>query len=138
LETAILGRTGLRVSRMGIGAGGPSQIGKPTSLSEEESADLLRQAFDAGVNLVDSSENYGTEPIIGRAMRDRDRASVVLSTKNSTRHQQVTEQTLAASLDASLQALGTDYIGIYNLHGVVPQNYTYPSGRYLPRPRASP
>jgi L-galactose dehydrogenase len=124
METTVLGRTGLRVSRMGIGAGGPSQIGKRTGLSEEESVDLLRRAFDAGVNLVDSSENYGTEPIIGRALIGRDRSSVVLSTKKSTRRQQVSERTLSASLDASLRALGTDYIDIYNLHGVVPEDYT--------------
>ena len=39
MEKTILGRTGLSVSRMGIGAGGPSQIGRKTGLSEAESAD---------------------------------------------------------------------------------------------------
>jgi aryl-alcohol dehydrogenase-like predicted oxidoreductase len=123
METTILGRTNLAVSRMGVGAGGPSQIGRKTGLSEAESADLLRRAFDQGVNFVDTSEAYGTEPIVGRALTGRDRAAVLISTKKSTRRKEVTAQTLRASLDQSLSNLGTDYIDLYNLHGVVPQDY---------------
>ncbi len=123
MERVRLGRTGLQVSRMGIGAGGPSQIGRKTGLDESASVDLLLRAFDAGVNLVDSSEAYGTEAIIGRALQARDRGDIVISTKKSTRRQEVTPATLMESLDGSLQQLGTDYIDIYNLHGVVPQDY---------------
>ena len=123
MQTTILGRTGLTVSRMGVGAGGPSQIGRKTGLSENESADLLRHAFDQGVNFVDTAEGYGTEPIVGQALQDRDRSSIIVSTKKSTRRQEITAQNLQASLDHSLQNLGTDYIDLYNLHGVVPQDY---------------
>ncbi len=77
----MLGRTGLLVSRMGIGAGGPSQIGQKTGRTEDDSVDLLLRAFDAGVNLVDSSEAYSTEEIIGRALQIRDRGRVIISTK---------------------------------------------------------
>ena len=70
MQTTILGRTGLTVSRMGMGAGGPSQIGKRAGLTESESADILKKAFDAGVNFVDSSEGYGTEPILGLALNE--------------------------------------------------------------------
>ena len=123
MQTTILGRTGLTVSRMGVGAGGPSQIGRKTGLSKNESADLLRHAFDQGVNFVDTAEGYGTEPIVGQALQGRDRSSIIVSTKKSTRRQEVNAQTLQASLDQSLQNLGTDYIDLYNLHGVVPQDY---------------
>ncbi len=123
MQTTILGRTGLTVSRMGVGAGGPSQIGRKTGLSENESADLLRHAFDQGINFVDTAEGYGTEPIVGQALQDRDRSSIIVSTKKSTRRQEITAQNLQASLDHSLQNLGTDYIDLYNLHGVVPQDY---------------
>ena len=123
METTILGRTNLAVSRMGVGAGGPSQIGRKTGLSEDESADLLRHAFDQGVNFVDTAEGYGTEPIVGRALMGRDRTAVIVSTKKSTRRKEVTAQTLRDSLDQSLLNLGTDYIDLYNLHGVVPQDY---------------
>ena len=123
MQTTILGRTGLTVSRMGVGAGGPSQIGRKTGLSETEPAALLRHAFDQGVNFVDTAEGYGTEPIVRQALQGRDRSSIIVSTKKSTRRQEVNAQTLQASLDQSLQNLGTDYIDLYNLHGVVPQDY---------------
>jgi L-galactose dehydrogenase len=132
METIRLGRTGLDVSRMGVGAGGPSQLGRRTGLDEVASAALLCRAFDAGVNFVDSSEGYGTEPIIGRALKGRDRASIVISTKKSTRRQQVTAQSVRDSLEQSLLRLGTDYIDIYNLHGVVPQDYAYLAAEIYP------
>lgn len=110
---------------MGVGAGGPSQLGRRSGLDEAASAALLSRAFDRGVNFVDSSEGYGTEPIIGRALHGRDRASIIISTKKTTRRQKVTPNTLMQSLEQSLQRLGTDYIDIYNLHGVVPQDYAY-------------
>ncbi|MDP6699442.1 MAG: aldo/keto reductase [Candidatus Latescibacteria bacterium] len=125
MQTTLLGRTNLQVSRMGAGAGGPSRIGQKTGLSEEQSADLLRRAFDCGVNFVDTAEGYGTEPVVGRALKGRDRSSIVLSTKKSTRNIDVTPRVLRASLDQSLQKLGTDYIDLYNLHGVVPPDYPY-------------
>ena len=123
MERVVLGRTGLQVSRMGVGAGGPSQIGVKTGLSDVESVDLLCKAFDAGVNLVDTSEDYGTEEIIGSALQGRNRYEVIVSSKKSTRRVEVTPAALMESLDASLQLLQTDYIDIYNLHGVVPQDY---------------
>lgn len=125
MEKIVLGRTGLAVSRMGIGGGGPSQLGQRTGRSADESADILRRAFDAGVNFVDTSEDYGTEPIIARALASRARDTIVISTKKSTRHQRVTPSTVRESIDQSLRQLNTDYIDLYNLHGVVPQDYDY-------------
>ena len=125
MQTTILGRTNLTVSRMGLGAGGHSRLGRNIGLTDAQSADLIRRALDHGVNFVDTAEGYGTESIIGQALQGRDRTSVVLSTKKSTRHEQVTPDALRASLDESLKRLGTDYIDLYNLHGVVPQDYAY-------------
>jgi L-galactose dehydrogenase len=125
MQTTILGRTNLRVSRMGIGAGGPSRLGKRTGKTESECVDILRQAFDAGVNFVDTSDTYSTESIIGQAIQGRDRSSIVISTKKSTRRKEVTPKTIEQNLNHSLQCLGTDYIDIYSLHGVVPQDYDY-------------
>ena len=125
MQTTILGRTNLTVSRMGLGAGGHSRLGRNIGLTDAQSSDLIRRALDHGVNFVDTAEGYGTESIIGQALQGRDRAAVVLSTKKSTRHEQVTPDALRASLDESLKRLGTDYIDLYNLHGVVPQDYAY-------------
>lgn len=125
MQTTILGRTNLTVSRMGLGAGGHSRLGRNTGRTDGQAADLVRRALDHGVNFIDTAEGYGTEAIVGRALQGRDRTSIVLSTKKSTRHEQVTPRTLRASLDQSLSRLSTDYIDLYNLHGVVPQDYPY-------------
>jgi aryl-alcohol dehydrogenase-like predicted oxidoreductase len=123
MQTTILGRTGLVVSRMGMGAGGPSRLGKRTGKTTSECADLLRQAFDLGVNVVDTSDTYSTEPIIGQALQGRDRSRIVISTKKSTRRKEITPSTIEENLNHSLRRLGTDYIDVYSLHGVVPQDY---------------
>ena len=133
MQTTTLGRTNLTVSRMGVGAGGPSQIGRKTGLTEAESADLLRRAFDRGVNFVDTAEGYGTEPIVGQALQGRDRSSIIVSSKKSTRRQEVNAQTLLTSLELSLKNLDTDYIDLYNLHGCL--LYTSPSPRDRTRSR---
>ena len=95
MQTTILGRTNLTVSRMGLGAGGHSRIGRNVGLTDAQSADLVRRALDHGVNFIDTAEGYGTEAIIGQALQGRDRSSVVLSTKKSTRNEQVTPRRLA-------------------------------------------
>lgn len=123
MERVRLGRTGLPVSRMGVGAGGASQIGKRTGLSEAESVALLRRAFDAGVNQIDTSENYGTEEIVGRALREHGRDGLVVSTKKATKDRQITPQTVADGIDGSLRRLGVECIDVYHLHGVMPEDY---------------
>lgn len=125
MQTTTLGRTNLTVSVMGVGSGGHSQLGKRTGKTESESVAIIHKAFDAGVNFIDTAEGYGTEPLVGQALKNRDRSSIIISTKKSTRRQEVTEQTLTESLHNSLKTLGTDYIDIYSLHGVVPQDYPY-------------
>ena len=88
MQTTTLGRTGLTASIMGMGGGGPSQLGKKSGKTQTESATILKQAFDAGVNFVDTAEGYGTEPIVAEALEGRDRTSIIISTKKSTRNQQ--------------------------------------------------
>lgn len=125
MQTTTLGRTNLTVSVMGVGGGGHSQLGKRTGKTEDESVAIIHQAFEAGVNFIDTAEGYGTEPIVGKALKGQDRSSIVISTKKSTRRKEVNEQTITESLHNSLQNLGTDYIDVYNLHGVVPEDYEY-------------
>ena len=74
MERTILGRTGLAVTVMGIGCGGPSRVGQRTGKSVTESVAVVRQALDAGVNLIDTAEGYQTEEIVGQAIRGRDRS----------------------------------------------------------------
>ena len=53
MEYRVLGRTGLSVSVMGLGCGGPSRLGKATGKTEEESIAVVRTALDLGINFLD-------------------------------------------------------------------------------------
>ena len=77
-----LGKTGLKVSVAGLGCGGNSRIGLGAGLSEAQSVALVREALDLGVNFIDTAAIYGTEGIVGKAIKGRPRESVVVSTKS--------------------------------------------------------
>ncbi len=124
MDYRTLGRTGLQVSTMGMGGGGPSRLGQRQDRPEVESVAILRQALDAGVNFIDTAEAYGTEEIVGRALQGIPREQVVLSSKIST-GQRLTPADVLSRLEASLKRLDTDYIDIYHLHGVIVNDYDY-------------
>ena len=77
-----LGRTGLQVSLIGMGTGGPNLLGQTMGRPESEMKALLHRAFDLGINLFDTAREYlDSEVILGRALEDLPRADVVVSTK---------------------------------------------------------
>ncbi len=125
MEYTNLGRTGLRVSVAGLGCGGFSRLGLGTGKSEAEAVALVHQAFDLGVNLFDTAAVYGTEEVLGKALKGLPRDRVVIATKawiprgggGSAAERAV------ASLDNSLRLLGIDCIDIFELHGVAPGAY---------------
>ena len=131
MDIVTFGRTGLRVSVMGLGCGGPSRIGQSTAKSEAESIAIVRKALDAGVNFIDTAEAYGTESLVGEALRGVDRSTVVLSTKKSYR-KEISPALVRQGVEASLQKLQTDYIDIYSLHGVDPADYPMLRDKILP------
>jgi aryl-alcohol dehydrogenase-like predicted oxidoreductase len=127
MQYTTLGKTGLSVSVAGLGCGGNSRIGQGAGLSEGESIALVREALDLGVNLIDTAAIYGTEGIVGKAIKGRPRESVVISTKSHINafdgSSMATTAAVLASLEASLRALDTDYIDVYHLHGLSPKVY---------------
>ena len=126
MEYRTLGRTGLKVSVMGWGAGGPSRLGQRHEVNTEaESVTLVQQGLDAGINFIDTAEAYGTETIVGKAIDGRDRDSLVISTKKSSRNDGFTPDHVREGLENSLRNLGVETIDIYHLHGVSPQHYDY-------------
>ena len=131
VKTTVLGRTGLEVTCMGVGCGGPSRAGQSTGKSEAESVAVVRQALDEGLTLVDTSEAYDTEAIVGQAIKGLDRSKLVLSTKKQARGR-LSAQDVEQSLEASLKRLGTDYIDIYHLHAVVLEDYAYLLSEVVP------
>ncbi len=129
-----LGRTGLEVSVFGLGGGGHSRLGQHAGTSETESVALVRRGLALGVTFIDTAEAYGTEPIIGTALRDVPRHTVVLSTKKSMmpNGQLIDVAALVTGLEASLQRLHTDYVDVYHLHGVRANQYDYAVSELLP------
>jgi L-galactose dehydrogenase len=127
MQYTTLGRTGIKVSVAGLGCGGFSQLGLGTGKSEAHAIGLIHAAIDLGVNLFDTASAYGTEPILGRALRTVPREQVVICTKApfGVSSPNSTAESAVASLDRSLQQLGTDYIDVYQLHGIAPAAYDH-------------
>ena len=127
MQYTTLGKTGLRVSVAGLGTGGFSRMGLKSGRTEDESARLVLDAIDLGVNFIDTAPAYGTEGVVGRALKSVPRDKVVVATKSSVQRagEWWTPQRMVESLDNSLRLLGTDHIDVFNLHGVEPQMYDY-------------
>ncbi|MDK1021740.1 MAG: aldo/keto reductase [Candidatus Hydrogenedentes bacterium] len=124
MKYTTLGRTGLKVSVVGLGCGGPSRIGQSQKRSEADSLRVVREALGAGINVIDSAEAYGTEAIVGKALREVRREEVIVSTKKSAwGDAALSRAAITQSLEASLKRLGTDYIDIYHVHAVLPKDY---------------
>ncbi|MEX0886317.1 MAG: aldo/keto reductase [Phycisphaeraceae bacterium] len=134
MQERTLGRTGLRVSVLGLGAGGGSRLGQSTGHDVDHSVDIVLQAIDLGVNFIDTAEGYLTEPIVGRAIAQRDRSRLVISTKKTPARdgELITADQLAAGLERSLRHLGTDCIDIYHLHGLPTQLYEQARDELVP------
>jgi len=127
MEYTTLGRTGLNVSVAGLGCGGFSRLGLGTGKSEADAIAIIRAALDLGVNLFDTAAAYGTEPVLGRALAGVPRDKVVICTKApfGVSNPDSSPERAVASLDRSLKELGTDYIDVYQLHGIAPRAYDH-------------
>ena len=127
MEYVGLGRTGLRVSVAGLGCGGFSRLGLGRGKSEAEAEALIHQALDLGVNLFDTAAAYGTEAVLGKALAAVRREEVVIATKApfNVYNPNSSAASAVASLDDSLRRLATDYIDVYQLHGVAPAAYDH-------------
>ncbi len=125
MDTTILGRTGLKVSVVGLGAGGPSRIGKSLGMDEAESIRVVRHAYDGGITIFDTSEAYHTEDIIGKGLGEIGGSDAVISTKLRYRLENRLKNAaeIEASSDESLRKLARVVIDIYHVHGVVPDLY---------------
>ncbi len=129
-----LGNTGLNVSVAGLGCGGNSRIGLGKGASENEAVRLVRAAMDEGVNFLDTAEAYGTETVVGKAVAAAGRHRAVIATKCRLRiaGTLLGPADVAASLDASLERLRTDYVDLFNLHAVTPDIYPHARDNILP------
>ncbi len=117
----MLGRSGLRVSRLGLGT---MTWGRDTD--EHEAADQLKVFLEAGGTLLDTAAGYGdgeSERLIGQLLASVvDREDVVLATKagisrrTGERVVDTSRRALLDALDGSLQRLGTDHVDLWQVH----------------------
>jgi myo-inositol catabolism protein IolS len=146
MEYRILGRTGIKVSAVGLGCSqirGTLPPGEKnwTGLTDEEAIACIRHAPTVGVNLIDTAEVYAyghSEDVIGRAMEGH-RQEYVVATKvtplpgaendpfystdlsYSSAHQRILQ-----ACEGSLRRLRTDYIDVYQLHADPPDETLTP------------
>lgn len=106
MEYVTLGKTGLKISRLGFG-GIPIQ-----RIDAEGTKALVLQMKEAGINYIDSARGYTvSEEYLGYALEGI-RDSFVLATKSMAR----TKEAMAADIEKSLGNFRTDYIDLYQVH----------------------
>ena len=106
MEYRVLGKTGLKISRVGLG-GIPIQ-----RIDAEGTKQLVYQLMEAGVNYIDTARGYTvSEQYLGYALEGI-RDKFVLATKSMSR----TYDAMAKDIDISLGNLKTDYIDLYQVH----------------------
>lgn len=134
MQYRILGRTRLNVSMISLGTGGHSRIGQSTGKTAQQSINVIRTALDAGINLIDSSEIYGTEELVGQALNGTVRSDIIISSKAGIHLENKLKSAaqLKESLKGSLKRLQTDYIDIYHLHAVRYEDYAYVCQELVP------
>jgi aryl-alcohol dehydrogenase-like predicted oxidoreductase len=121
METRNLGRTGLKVSPLCLGA---MMFGKWGNPDHGECIRIIHRALDAGINFVDTANGYSegeSEEIVGKALRDR-REGIVLATKvwapvgPGANQRGLSRKTIQEQVDNSLRRLRTDVIDLYQIH----------------------
>lgn len=122
MEHRPFGRTGLDVSAVGFGCwevgGGYGQV------DEAAFGDAVSRALDLGINCFDTAEGYGmgaSERALGKALGSRrDEAIVVtkfgMNYKDKPKFRDSSRERVIASIDKSLENLGTDYVDVYLVH----------------------
>jgi aryl-alcohol dehydrogenase-like predicted oxidoreductase len=119
VEYRQLGRSGLRVSVIGVGG---NTFGAP--VDERQTAEVLAAALEAGINTVDTADIYSrgvSEQHVGKAIAER-RHDWVLMTKfamatgDPPNNSGASRGYIRKAVEASLRRLGTDYIDVYQVH----------------------
>ena len=127
MEYRTLGRTGLKVSPLCLGA---MMFGSFGNTDHDDSIRIIHAALDAGINFVDTADVYSfgeSEEIVGKALAQTKRHKVVLATKvhgsdgPGPQRAGNSRRWIMAACDNSLRRLGIDYIDIYQIHRPSPE-----------------
>ena len=128
MEYVNLGSTGLKVSRLCLGAMTyGSKQWRPWVLEEEDARPFIHKALELGINYFDTADMYSvgkSEEILGRALKEfgsrRDR--VIVATKvysamsDDPNDKGLSRKHIMHSIDNSLRRLDTDYVDLYQIH----------------------
>lgn len=136
MEYRILGKTGLKVSAVGLGCwqmAGTAGGGKGwTGTSDKESIAVIHHADEIGVNLLDTSASYGgghSEEVMGKALIGR-RHKFIIATKarpvTDDPDEEKARRRIIEICEGSLKRLQTDYIDVLQLHAI-PHEDTMPA-----------
>ncbi len=121
MQYRTLGRTGVQVSSLVLGAMNFGAIGRTT---QDEVTAIVDAALEGGINLIDTADFYSngeSEEMVGKAIAGR-RQDIVLATKaflpmnNERNHQGSSRRWLVTELDHSLRRLGVDHVDLYQVH----------------------
>lgn len=110
MEYLNYGNTGLEISRLCFGAG---RI-QDTCKTHEAGAKLMLRALEEGVTFWDTAEGYGTQPHLGKAIRQINRNEVVIQTKTAVKD----HETASNSIEKALRELQTEYVDVMLLHAI--------------------
>ncbi|MET8091451.1 aldo/keto reductase [Micromonospora sp. NPDC005220] len=121
MQYRTLGRTGVQVSTLALGAMNFGKLGRTT---QDEATAIVDAALEAGINLIDTADMYSqgeSEEMVGKAIAGR-RDDIVLATKagmpmGDERNQRGSSRRwLVTELDNSLRRLGVDHVDLYQIH----------------------
>lgn len=117
-----LGQSKLQVGRLIYGTEpfnfkkGPDGDKTQGDKTPEQATEILKQALEYGVNVWDTSDDYGTHPHVKEALTHVKRSDVIIADKSNA----ISEEDGWKALDYSNESLGTDYVDIMFLHNVMP------------------
>jgi aryl-alcohol dehydrogenase-like predicted oxidoreductase len=122
MEQRILGRTGMSVSPLCLGA---MMFGEWGNADHDESIRIIHRALDAGINFIDTADVYSrgeSEEIVGKALAGGRREHVVLATKvhgtmgDDPNQFGNSRRWIVKEVEDSLRRLRTDWIDLYQIH----------------------
>ena len=123
MKKKYLGKTGLKVSHLGLGVGG---IFGMKSFDEKKAFDLIHKAIENGINFFDtgSAYSYGNAEVrLGKALKSSNLDSLIISTKGGTVlskgyrfSKNFSSESLLKNLENSLRKLQLEKIDLYQLH----------------------
>ncbi len=121
-ETVVLGKTGIRTSRLAMGTGtvGFGHRSNQTALGVKGLSELLLNGYDHGLRFFDAADSYGSHPHVAEALKHIPRDKVTVLSKTWARD----AASARADLDRFRRELGTDYLDVCLMHCLAEGDWT--------------